>query len=149
MATAAQSQTLVNSRRVNIDCDCERALKAWKTCASANVMNAIVVATRKPSPSTPYHFIPTANANSVTAASTKPSQTIAMSRCRGSSDSFGLRGGLCITSGADGSSANANAGKMSVIKLSHKIWSATSGSGQPTMSATNTVRISEKLQENK
>ena len=38
---------------------------------------------------------------------------------------------------------------MSVIKLSHRIWRATSGSGQPIMRARKTVRISAKLQENR
>ncbi len=54
-----------------------------------------------------------------------------------------------ITPGVDGSSARAKAGKMSVIKFSHKICRATSGRGQPIMRAMNTVRISEKLQESR
>ena len=51
--------------------------------------------------------------------------------------------------GADGSSARASAGKMSVIILSHKIWSGPSGRDQPIMIAMNTVKISAKLQENR
>ena len=42
-----------------------------------------------------------------------------------------------MTSGAEGSSASANAGKMSVIKLSQRICSATSGKGQPIIRAIN------------
>jgi hypothetical protein len=52
-----------------------------------------------------------------------------------------------MTSGAEGSSASANAGKMSVIKLSQRICSATSGKGQPIIRAIKTVRISERLQD--
>ena len=149
MPTAPHNQPLVKKRSVNVDRVCERALKTWKTCDTANVMNAIVVARRRPSPSSPCHCIPIPNANSVTDVSSNPCQTIRPMKRSGSNDSFGSRGGRFMTSGADGSNASANAGKMSVIKLSHNICRATRGSGQPIMSAINTVRISEKLQESR
>ena len=44
---------------VNADRVWERALKAWKTWARASVMNAIVVAWRRPSPSVPCQRMPT------------------------------------------------------------------------------------------
>ena len=47
----------------------------------------------------------------------------------------GSRGGRFITSGAEGSSASASAGNTSVSMFSYRIWSASSGSGQPTMRA--------------
>ena len=88
-------------------------------------MKAIVVARRSPSLPVPCQSRPMANATSVTPASSNPCQTIRPTKRGVSSDSCGARGGRFIMSGADGSNANANAGKMSVIKFSHKICNAT------------------------
>ncbi len=120
--------TVRKQRLVNADRIWERALKAWKTWPRASVMNAIVVAWRKPSPSVPCQRMPMPKTRRVTPVSNSPCQTIRPTNRRVSRDSCGSRGRRFITSGADGSSARAKAGKMSVIKLSHKIWRATSGS---------------------
>ena len=149
MPVAPQSQPFVNSRDVSAERVRDRALKACNTCAMARVMNAMVTAWRSPSPSAPYQRIPTANAASVQPASKAPCQTMSQPKAGVISGSAGSRGGRLMTSGAEGSSARAIAGKMSVTRFSHRICMTPSGSGQPSMMAAPTVTISAKLQENK
>ena len=84
-----------------------------------------------------------------TPPSNTPCQTINQPQAGVISGFFGSRGGRIMTSGAEGSSANAMAGKLSVISLSQRICSTPSGSGQPIMIAANTMTSSAKLHENK
>jgi len=84
-------------------------------------MNAIVVARRNPAPVVPCQRMPMAKASSVSAASITPCQAISQTSPAVTNGSFGSRGGLLMTPGAEGSSASASAGKTSVIMFSHRI----------------------------
>jgi len=61
--------------------------------------------------------------------------------------SFGFLGGRRIISLSGGSNPSPRAGKLSVTRLTQRIWIGRSGTGQPTKEATNMTIISPKLQD--
>ncbi len=107
-------------------------------------MNAMVLPTPGPPERTPQ-----ANAPSDASAISTAYPTTERTAEGGRIAARGSRGGCFMSSGSPGSSASANAGTVSVRRLSHRICSGKSTAGTPASAAPSSTRISARLQLNR